>query len=305
MNSTAPKLTNSETNLTPPQNNRKEEVKSKSYWSLVGKRIITNKSAVIGAFILLFFVSVSLLAPLIAPHPVDVMKFEQRFLPPGGENLLGTDEFGRDIFSRMLYGGRVSLMMGLVAVLIAGTIGVILGIISGYYRRIDIYIMQVMDILLAFPSLLLAIAIIAVLGVGLTNAMIAVAISVIPSYVRVVRGTVLSIREKEYIEAVKALGVSDFKIIVKHVFPNILSPVIVLSSLQFGTSILVAAALSFLGLGAQPPTPEWGAMAYVGKGFLGQAWWMSLFPGLAIMLVVLGFNLLGDGLRDALDPRQK
>ncbi|AND40610.1 MULTISPECIES: ABC transporter permease [Bacillaceae] len=305
MNSTAPKLTNSETNLTPPQNNRKEEVKSKSYWSLVGKRIITNKSAVIGASILLFFVSVSLLAPLIAPHPVDVMKFEQRFLPPGGENLLGTDEFGRDIFSRMLYGGRVSLMMGLVAVLIAGTIGVILGIISGYYRRIDIYIMQVMDILLAFPSLLLAIAIIAVLGVGLTNAMIAVAISVIPSYVRVVRGTVLSIREKEYIEAVKALGVSDFKIIVKHVFPNILSPVIVLSSLQFGTSILVAAALSFLGLGAQPPTPEWGAMAYVGKGFLGQAWWMSLFPGLAIMLVVLGFNLLGDGLRDALDPRQK
>ncbi|MBY6053985.1 ABC transporter permease [Cytobacillus firmus] len=305
MNSTAPKLTNSETNLTPPQNNRKEEVKSKSYWSLVGKRIISNKSAVIGASILLFFVSVSLLAPLIAPHPVDVMKFEQRFLPPGGENLLGTDEFGRDIFSRMLYGGRVSLMMGLVAVLIAGTIGVILGIISGYYRRIDIYIMQVMDILLAFPSLLLAIAIIAVLGVGLTNAMIAVAISVIPSYVRVVRGTVLSIREKEYIEAVKALGVSDFKIIVKHVFPNILSPVIVLSSLQFGTSILVAAALSFLGLGAQPPTPEWGAMAYVGKGFLGQAWWMSLFPGLAIMLVVLGFNLLGDGLRDALDPRQK
>jgi peptide/nickel transport system permease protein len=305
LNSTAPKLTNSETNLTPPQNNRKEEVKSKSYWSLVGKRIITNKSAVIGASILLFFVSVSLLAPLIAPHPVDVMKFEQRFLPPGGENLLGTDEFGRDIFSRMLYGGRVSLMMGLVAVLIAGTIGVILGIISGYYRRIDIYIMQVMDILLAFPSLLLAIAIIAVLGVGLTNAMIAVAISVIPSYVRVVRGTVLSIREKEYIEAVKALGVSDFKIIVKHVFPNILSPVIVLSSLQFGTSILVAAALSFLGLGAQPPTPEWGAMAYVGKGFLGQAWWMSLFPGLAIMLVVLGFNLLGDGLRDALDPRQK
>nr|WP_257985650.1 MULTISPECIES: ABC transporter permease [Bacillus] len=305
MNSSAPKITNSESKYMSPQNNRQTVDKAKSYWGLVGKRIVTNKSAVIGALILIIFVSASLLAPLIAPHPVDVMKFEQRFLPPGGDHLLGTDDFGRDIFSRMLYGGRVSLMMGLVAVLVAGIIGVTLGIISGYYRKIDLYIMQFMDILLAFPSLLLAIAIIAVLGVGLTNAMIAVAISVIPSYVRVVRGAVLSIREKEYIEAVKALGVSDYKIIVKHVLPNVLSPVIVLSSLQFGTSILVAAALSFLGLGAQPPTPEWGAMAYVGKAFLGQAWWMSLFPGLSIMLVVLGFNLLGDGLRDALDPRQK
>ncbi|USK36495.1 ABC transporter permease (plasmid) [Bacillus sp. F19] len=305
MSSSAPKLTKSANNFIPQQNSELEATKSKSYWALVGKRLITNKSAVIGAIILLFFVTVSLLAPLIAQYPIDVMEIEKRFLPPGGEHLLGTDEFGRDIFSRMLYGGRVSLMVGLVAVLIAGMIGVILGIISGYYRRIDIYIMQFMDILLAFPSLLLAIAIIAVLGVGLTNAMIAVAISVVPSYVRVVRGTVLSIREKEYIEAVRALGVSDLKIIVKHVFPNVLSPIIVLSSLQFGTSILVAAALSFLGLGAQPPTPEWGAMAYVGKSFLGQAWWMSLFPGLAIMLVVLGFNLLGDGLRDALDPRQK
>jgi peptide/nickel transport system permease protein len=164
--------------------------------------------------------------------------------------------------------------------------------------------MQCMDILLAFPSLLLAIAIIAVLGVGLTNAMIAVSISVIPSYVRVVRASVLSIREKEYIEAVKALGVHDMKIIFKHILPNVLSPIIVLSTLQFGTTILVAAALSFLGLGAQPPTPEWGAMAFAGKAFLGQAWWMSLFPGLAIMMVVLGFNLVGDGLRDALDPRQ-
>lgn len=279
--------------------------KPKSYWNIVWKHLKRNKGAIVGASILLFFILISVFAPLLAPFPIEQMKMESRFQSPSAEHWLGTDEFGRDILSRMMHGGRVSLMMGLVAVSIAGIIGVFLGVVSGYYRKLDIYIMQVMDILLAFPSLLLAIAIIAVLGVGLTNAMIAVAISVIPSYVRVVRGAVLSIREKEYIEAVKALGVSDIKIIGKHILPNVLSPVIVLSTLQFGTSILAAASLSFLGLGAQPPTPEWGAMAYVGKSFLLDAWWMSLFPGLAIMLVVLGFNMLGDGLRDALDPRLK
>ncbi|WP_260507663.1 ABC transporter permease [Brevibacillus agri] len=195
--------------------------------------------------------------------------------------------------------------MGLVAVAIAGSVGVLLGVIAGYYRKLDIYIMQVMDILLAFPSLLMAIAIVAVLGVGLTNAMIAVAISVIPSFVRVVRGSVLAVREKEYVESARALGVSDGKIIFKHILPNVASPIIVLATVQFGSSILSAAALSFLGLGAQPPNPEWGALVFVGKSFLTQAWWMTLFPGLAIMLVVLGFNLLGDGLRDALDSRIK
>lgn len=285
--------------------NMPESAKPKSYWSMVWRRMKRSKGAIIGAAILLFFIIASIGAPILAPYPMEEMKMENRFIAPSADHWLGTDEFGRDILSRMMYGGRVSLMMGLVAVSIAGIVGVFLGVISGYYRKLDIYIMQCMDILLAFPSLLLAIAIIAVLGVGLTNAMIAVAISVIPSYVRVVRGTVLSLREKEYIEAVKALGVSDFKIILKHILPNVLSPVIVLSTLQFGTSILAAASLSFLGLGAQPPAPEWGAMAYVGKSFLLNAWWMSLFPGLAIMLVVLGFNMLGDGLRDALDPRLK
>lgn len=197
------------------------------------------------------------------------------------------------------------MLMGLVAVAIAGSVGVLLGVIAGYYRKLDIYIMQVMDILLAFPSLLMAIAIVAVLGVGLTNAMIAVAISVIPSFVRVVRGSVLAVREKEYVESARALGVSDGKIIFKHILPNVASPIIVLATVQFGSSILSAAALSFLGLGAQPPNPEWGALVFVGKSFLTQAWWMTLFPGLAIMLVVLGFNLLGDGLRDALDSRIK
>lgn len=276
---------------------------SPSYWSQVVKRLLQNKTAMAGAVILLIFTIGCVCAPLIAPYPIDQMNFKDRMMAPGATHLLGTDDFGRDIFSRLLYGGRISLLTGLITVTVASVIGVTLGIIAGYYRRLDIYIMQVMDILLALPALLLAIAIIAVLGPGLTNAMIAIVIAVIPSYVRVVRSSVLSIREKEYIEAVRALGIRDTVILAKHILPNILSPIIVLMTVQFGSSILAAAALSFLGLGAQPPVPEWGAMVYVGKAFLGQAWWMSIFPGMAIMLVVLGFNLLGDGLRDALDPK--
>ncbi|MCG7344367.1 ABC transporter permease [Sporosarcina sp. ACRSL] len=275
--------------------------KYRSFW----KKLKKNKGALVGAGILLFFITMSTLAPVIGPYPVNEMMFEDSLQGPSAKHWLGTDEFGRDLYTRMLYGGRVSLLMGLVAVSISGTIGVILGVIAGYYRRLDMYIMQFMDILMAFPSLLMAIAIVSILGVGLTNAMIAVAISVIPSFVRVVRGSVLSVRETEYVEASRALGVKDGKIIIKHILPNVASPIIVLATIQFGSSILSAAALSFLGLGAQPPNPEWGALVYVGKSFLSQAWWMMLFPGLAIMLVVLGFNLLGDGLRDALDPRLK
>ncbi|SER71605.1 peptide/nickel transport system permease protein [Psychrobacillus sp. OK032] len=264
-----------------------------------------NKGAVVGAMILLFFIITSALAPVIAPYPINEMNFEDSLQGPSMAHWLGTDEFGRDIWTRMLYGGRVSLLMGLFAVTLSGTIGVILGVLAGYYRKLDIYIMQFIDILMTFPSLLMAIAIVAVLGVGLTNAMIAVAISVVPSFVRVVRGSVLSIRETEYVEASRAIGVKNWKIICKHILPNVASPIIILATLEFGGSILSAAALSFLGLGAQPPNPEWGALVFVGKSFLSQAWWMTLFPGLAIMLVVLGFNLLGDGLRDALDPRSK
>lgn len=274
---------------------------SRSFW----KKLKRNKGALVGAGILLFFIIITALAPVIGPYPVNEMIFEDSLQGPSAKHWLGTDEFGRDLFTRILYGGRVSLLMGLVAVLISGTIGVFLGVMAGYYRKLDLYIMQFMDILMAFPSLLMAIAIVSILGVGLTNAMIAVAISVIPSFVRVVRGSVLSVRETEYIEASRALGVKNWRIITRHILPNVTSPIIVLATLQFGSSILSAAALSFLGLGAQPPNPEWGALVYVGKSFLSQAWWMTLFPGLAIMLVVLGFNLLGDGLRDALDPKLK
>ncbi len=279
--------------------------KAQSYWSMVWKRFRKNGAALGGLVILLIFIVGAVFAPSLAPYPIDQMKFEERLLEPSAAHLLGTDDFGRDIFSRILHGGRISLMIGLISVAIATVVGVGLGIISGYYRKLDMYIMQLMDILMSFPALLLAIVIIAVLGAGLTNAMIAVAISAIPQYVRVVRSAVLTLREKEYIEAVRALGIRDYKILLKHVVPNILSPIIVMTTLLFGDSILSAAALSFLGLGAQPPAPEWGAMVYVGRSFLSQAWWMSLFPGLAIMLVVLGFNMLGDGLRDALDPKQK
>lgn len=269
------------------------------------KKLMKNKGAVIGSLILLFFIITSVFAPLFTSYPVNEMNFADKLMGPSASHWLGTDEFGRDIWTRILYGGRVSLLMGLVAVVISGTIGVILGVIAGYYRRLDMYIMQLNDILMVFPSLLMAIAIVAILGVSLVNAMIAVAISAVPSFVRVVRGAVLSIREMEYVEAARALGVSNGKIIFKHILPNVLSPIIVLATLEFGSAILAAAALSFLGLGAQPPNPEWGALVYVGKSFLSQAWWMTLFPGLAIMLVVLGFNLLGDGLRDALDPKSK
>lgn len=297
-------MTKTESNLHPVIS---EELgtASLSFFGMAWKKLRKNKGAMFGGAILLFFILTSVFAPLLTSYPVNEMRFDESLKPPSAEHWLGTDEFGRDIFTRILYGGRVSLLMGLVAVSIAGTAGVLLGVIAGYYRRLDLYIMQLMDILLAFPSLLMAIAIVAVLGVGLTNAMIAVAISVIPSFVRVVRGSVLAVREKEYIESARALGVRDWKIIFRHILPNIASPIIVLATLQFGVSILAAAALSFLGLGAQPPNPEWGALVFVGKSFLSQAWWMTLFPGLAIMLVVLGFNLLGDGLRDALDPRMK
>lgn len=278
-------------------------VPSPSYWSQVAGRLFRNKFAMAGAVILLVITIGCVCAPLLAPYPTDQMNYKDRMMAPGATHLLGTDDFGRDIFSRLLYGGRISLLTGLITVTIATAIGVTLGIIAGYYRRLDIYIMQVMDILLALPALLLAIVIIAVLGPGLTNAMIAIVIAVIPSFVRVVRASVLSIREKEYIEAVRALGINEAIILVKHILPNIASPVIVMMTLLFGNSILTAASLSFLGLGAQPPAPEWGAMVFVGKAYLGQAWWMSIFPGLAIMLVVMGFNLLGDGLRDALDTK--
>lgn len=249
--------------------------------------------------------SLGILAPVLVPYDAYQMTFEFRLAPPSIQFPAGTDEFGRDVFRMLIWGSRTSLIAGIIAVSISALLGVTIGIIAGYFPRADAVLMRVVDIWLAFPALLLAIAIVAVLGTGLRNAMIAVGIAAAPAFIRVVRGAVLSIKGQEFVEAARALGAADERILVRHVLPNVVSPIIVMATLQFGGAILATAALSFLGLGAQPPTPEWGAMAFAGRAFLREAWWMSLFPGLAILVAVLGLNLLGDGLRDALDPRLK
>ncbi len=269
-----------------------------------------NKTAVAGLIVITLFVLTAILAPILSPHnPVEVSLYDQ-IKPPiwaeGGtwKNILGTDDLGRDILSRLVYGARVSLLVALATVGIAVFFGSILGAISGYYKGfLDNIIMRLMDILLAFPHILLAIVIMAYLGPGLTNAMIAIGIIYIPRFARIVRASVLEECEKDYVTASRSVGARDWRIIFVAIFPNCLAPLIVQTTLGFASAILDAAALGFLGLGAQPPTPEWGAMIAMGRSHILRAWWVMTFPGIAILFAVLGFNLFGDGLRDALDPR--
>ena len=269
-----------------------------------------NKTAVAGMIVIALFVFTALLAPVLSPHdPVDAALYDQ-LKPPiwseGGRagNVLGTDDLGRDILSRLVYGARVSLLVAVVTVGIGVFFGSLLGAISGYYKGfLDNIIMRFMDILLAFPHILLAIVIMAYLGPGLRNAMIAIGIIYIPRFARIVRASVLEEYEKDYVTASRAVGARDWRIIFVAIFPNCLAPLIVQTTLGFASAILDAAALGFLGLGAQPPTPEWGAMIAMGRSHILRAWWVMTFPGIAILLAVLGFNLFGDGLRDALDPR--
>jgi peptide/nickel transport system permease protein len=224
--------------------------------------------------------------------------------PPSRAHPFGSDDVGRDILSRIIHGARISLSVGLIAVGIAGTLGVTLGLITGFYGGwLDDLILRGMDLLLAFPGILLALTIVAVLGPGLFNVMIAVGIADLPSFTRVTRGQTLSVREMDYVQGARAMGCSTARVLRRHVLPNVLPALIVLATLRVATAILTAAGLSFLGLGAQPPTPEWGAMLAMGRTFLRQAWWLTTFPGFAIMLTVMQINLLGDGLRDALDPK--
>lgn len=256
-----------------------------------------------GLLLVLLLVISAVLAPQLAPADPAEMHLRDRLKPPSQENLMGTDPFGRDIFSRILFGGRISLLVGVVAVAMSGVTGTLLGAGSGFYGGwMDHVIMRAMDALSSFPAVLLALAIIGALGTGLLNLMIAVAVTGIPTFARVTRSAVLVVRELDYVLAARSVGAKSFHTLWRHVFPNSMGLVIVMATLRVASAILAASSLSFLGMGIQPPTPEWGSMLAEGRGHLQRAPWLTVFPGLAILLAVMGFNLLGDALRDALDP---
>ncbi len=257
-----------------------------------------------GFVLSVLFVATALGAPWIAPHDPVAPVIEAVLQPPSRTHPFGTDELGRDVLSRVIYGSRVSLEVGVVAVGIAATIGTAGGLAAGFYGGLwDTAVMRATDVLLAFPGILLAIAVVATLGPNLVNVMIAVGIGAIPVYTRTVRGSTLSVRRMEYVEAARAAGATTGRLVVRHVLRNIAAPIVILGTLGVGVNILIAAGLSYVGLGAQPPTPEWGAMLSGARQYLRDAWWTAVFPGLAITLTVVGMNLLGDGLRDILDPR--
>lgn len=266
-----------------------------------------NKGAIAGLFIICLFIISALAAPLIAPHDPVKQVIENRLARPfTASYVLGTDDLGRDLFSRIVYGSRISLVIGIVSVGISLVVGLIIGTLAGYYGGwFDRIVMRVIDIMLAFPYILLTIVIVAILGASLLNAMIAIGISQIPQYARVVRATVLAEKENDYVVAERSLGANDPELMLRTILPNCIAPIFVQATLGIGDAILSSAALSFLGLGAQPPTPEWGLMVATAKEFVTSAWWVVTFPGIAILLTVLGFNLLSDSLRDVLDPRLK
>jgi len=268
--------------------------------------LVRQRGALVGLLILAALGTMAVAAPWLAARDPIRTAAREALQPPGARFLLGSDQFGRDVASRVVYGARVSLLVGVISVSIAVALGAPLGLVSGYYGgRLDALIMRVMDVLLAFPGILLALAIVSVLSPGLGNVMIAVGLSAVPGYARLVRATVLAAREHLYVEAARALGGRDGGILVRDILPNVVAPLIVTATLGLGGAILSAAALSFLGLGSQPPQPEWGRMLSEGRDYLREAWWISTFPGLGILLTVLAMNLVGDGLRDVLDPRLK
>jgi len=270
------------------------------------RRLLRQRGAVVGLIILAVLGGMALAAPWLSPRDPIKTAPREALQAPGSRFLLGSDQFGRDVASRALHGARLSLTVGLIAVSIALCVGTPIGLVAGYYGgRVDGFVMRVVDVLLAFPGILLALAIVTVLSPGLNNVMIAVGLAAVPNYARLVRASALSAREQLYVEAARALGSRDLSIVARYVLPNVVAPVIVTATLGLGTAILSAAALSFLGLGSQPPQPEWGRMLSEGRDYLREAWWISTVPGLGIMLTVLAMNLLGDGLRDVLDPRLK
>lgn len=282
------------------------EAKKNSQFKAIFKRFCKNKMAVFGSIVVIFMILVAIFAPLLAPFPYEEQHLSDTLQAPNSTYWFGTDQYGRDIFSRMIYGARISMLVGFGAMALGAILGSIVGSVSGYFGGVvDNLLMRVVDVILAIPAMLLSISICAMLGPGLVNAVIAISISRIGSFARIARASVLSVRGLEYIEAVQAIGANNLRIILKHIFPNIAAPLIVQISLNVASSILAGSGLSFIGLGIQPPIPEWGAMLSAGRANIRFEWWLTAFPGAAIMLTVYGFNLMGDGLRDALDPRLK
>jgi len=279
------------------------EHKKEKYYITTLKKILKNKLAVVGCIVILAQILMAIFAPFIVIHDPVKQNLPASELPMFSEgHWLGTDNYGRDVWSRIVYGARVSLLVGIAAVTLGLIGGVTLGLLGGYYRKLDGVIMRIVDLLFSFPGILLAMLIIAVLGTSLVNVAIAISIWSIPTCARIVRGSVLSIKEKEYIMAMKSMGASDIRIMLKHILPNAFAPIIVFATMRMATAILSTAALSYLGLGAQPPTPEWGAMISQGQSFMWTSPHLTIIPGIAIMLTVFAFNVVGDGLRDALDP---
>lgn len=280
----------------------KKDTEMRQVW----RHLRRNRLAMAGIVVLAIFILSAIFAPLLTTHDPIKTDLRNAFSEPSEENFLGTDWLGRDNFSRILYGSRISLAIGLISVTIGMFIGVPIGAISGYYGgKFDLFVQRLIDVMIAFPGILLAIVIVTILGVGVENVMIAVGVASVPIYTRLVRGSVLAVKEQGYIAAAKALGIGDVRIIIRHVMPNCLGPIIVQSTFQIATAILWAAGLGFLGLGAQPPDPEWGAMLSKGREYIRTAHYLTTYPGLAILFMVLGFNLIGDGMRDALDPRSR
>jgi peptide/nickel transport system permease protein len=268
------------------------------------QRLGKNKAAVGGAVALALILLMAVFAPALAPEDPLEQDYGRVLAAPSGENLLGTDQFGRDVLSRIIVGSRQSLQVAAIAILIAASIGTFLGLVTGYFGGwIDMVVQRLIDMQLAFPGILFALAVVSVLGPGLRNAMIAVGISLVPAFARMVRGSVLSARENVYVEAARVIGAGQARVVFRHILPNVLAPIMVLATVAIAWAILIGASLSFLGLGAQLPKPEWGLDLATSREYLREAWWMSTFPGLAIMLTVVSVNLVGEGLRDALDPR--
>jgi peptide/nickel transport system permease protein len=282
-----------------------QQAKYRSQRAIIIKRLLRHKGAVGGMIVIALLILAAILAPVIATHdPIAVSR--DALEGPSSRHLMGTDHIGRDIFSRVIYGARVSLLMGVVAVAIGATVGTVIGLTSGSYGGlVDSILMRFIDALMAFPGILLALTVAAVLGVGLFNAMIAVGISWIPQFARLVRSSVLQVKEMPYVEAARSIGCSNLRLMTRHIFVNVTTPILILGTLGIASAILVGASLSFLGLGAQPPTAEWGAILSQGRQYMRQAWWVMTFPGLAITITVMAANLVGDGMRDALDPRLK